>query len=71
MGLGRQFELWVRLIVAALALFAVAPAQAAPTPVTPGALCVLNSTSPLDPGALFDHPTAVVLTVHALQPKHW
>jgi diguanylate cyclase (GGDEF)-like protein len=56
MGLGRQLAGLLRFVVVALTFLAVAPAQAAPPRIDPGAPCILTSATPLDPRALFDRP---------------
>ena len=74
MGSSRQFATWVRLVVTALALFAVAPVQAAPPRVDPGAPCILTSTTPLDPRVLFDRPERFDCargTAHINAPYSW
>jgi diguanylate cyclase (GGDEF)-like protein len=74
MGSGVQLAALVRLVVMALALLAIAPAQAAPPRIDPGAPCILTSTTPLDPAALFDHPERFDCargTAHINSPHAW
>ncbi len=53
MGPGRFLGVWMRLAIAVLALFVVAPAKAAPPRIDPGTPCILTSATPIDPQLLF------------------